>query len=822
MSRQTRFNQRKHTENILFDYYMVSSSREDLIHSKFPVYLEKSVYEDMVYSAEVLDKLVRRIIERTVDHKDDMFFHYGEFPLHQLVKSLKLPLPPFFWARFDAFIREDGGIFFSEFNYDKPCAQREIIIAGECSLEENPNLHFIEDFQKAFKNLWDQFGNGAKNPNVAILVDPGHYEEAHLGFLYRDLLKPLGFETIIAGGKNLEVEGDCLYSFGNKIDIILRQFPTEHLYECNDAERILDLYQKGKILLLNDPRVVFGQTKSLFAYLWEMVERRDPFLSDEEVSVIVRTIPKSTLYDPSHMDEVIKNKNDYVIKAAYGRYSHEVYIGCMHNDNEWLETIKTVNSSTRLHILQEFCPVQKQNTMYYNGRFYDETQAMGNYGIYLTNGSFSGVCVRWSRDYLSLDETVWSSPVGIGVSPFSIVKLPSEGRKDIWNNINEKTAFEYGYTGGYTGACESFSLDALVIRQQYFNELEEASEGIWAVIEKTIQLVRENHSIFCPVLGIEDSLQDLITQNVTDHTAFIARLDWGMDPMGNWHMLEINSETPAGLMESIALNNVIKNELKIELRDPNRKLIKLIREVFESIVSDYSRFRPVRNIGFVTDSFSEDWYNTRLLSELLADTPYNIIIGEISGLSARDKRLYLYDEPLDAIYRYYPLDWLANDPYFDGVTLALMENTPSINSPVSFICQSKAFLALVWELNEQGFYEERDSKLIEKYIPKTALTAKKMKGIENYIIKPFFGREGQDITFSFSMENGKTVNSIFQEWVDLKTVQLNLHTTVYSAQNSVCPVIGTYMLSGKFGGIYTRGGSRVTDHNAVYIPTYID
>lgn len=801
---------------------MVSSSRENLIHSQFPSYLEKSVYEDMVYCTQVLDKLVLRIIEKTAVNCEKMIFQYGEFPLHQSVKSLGRQIPPFFWVRYDAFLREDGGIFFSEFNYDKPCAQREIIIAGNSGPEQNPNLNFSKEFQKAFKNLWDDYGNHVKNPTVAVLVDPGHYEEVHLGFLYGDLLKPLGFETIIAGGKNLEVRGDCLYIFDKKIDIILRQFPVEHLYECDDIEKVLELYDKRKVLILNDPRAVFGQTKSLFAYLWEMVEGNDPFLSHEEISVIRRTIPKTCLYNPSCMEEVIKNKDAYVIKAAYGRYSQEVYIGLMHSEIEWAETVKAINNSPKLHIIQEFCPIQKQNVMCFNGQYYDETQAMGNYGIYLANGNFSGVCVRWSSDYLSLDETVWSSPIRIRKSPFYLIKTSSEGRKEKWNSINEKAAFIHGYTGGYTGPCESFTMDSLVINKQHYKELEEASEKIWSVIEKTVELVRENCNIFCPVLGIEDSLQDLVTQSITGHTAFIARLDWGVDPKGNWRMLEINSETPAGIMESIVLNDIIKSETGIKLSDPNKHLVKLIREAFSGIVNDYNQYRAIRNIGFVTPSFSEDWYNTKLLSEFLKDMPYNVSLGEISGLEAKEKKLYLYGEPLDAVYRYYPLDWLANDPYFEGVIEALKENSPSINPPVSFISQSKAFLALIWELAEQGFYEDDDRKLIDKYIPKTSLTAKKMRGTENYCIKPFFGREGQEITFSFSKKEKKANNCIYQEWIDLQTVPLQLHTTVYSVQNSVCPIFGTYIVNRKFGGIYTRGGSRVTDHNAVYISTFID
>lgn len=820
MSIQTSRKQREYTERILFDYYMVSSTREDMIHSRFPFYLEETVYMDMVHSAQVLDRLVRRIIQRTLEMRDVPYFQYGEFPMHQEVKQLQLPLPPFFWVRYDAFQREEQGIFFSEFNYDKPCAQREIAIAGEFPLPGNPNEDFSGQFGKAFTELWKQYGSGCKNPFVAVLVDPGHYEEVHLAFLYADLLKPSGFDVMTVGGSNLEVKGDAVYAFGRKVDIILRQFPTEHLYECADMEKVLELYQKGKVLMLNDPRVIFGQTKSLFAFLWDMVNGNDPFLKEEETQVIRKTIPKTSLYHSSRKEELIKSKDAYVVKAAYGRYSREVYIGTMYSDREWEELLQELDSSEKLHIIQEFCPIRKQNVMYYNGKHYEETQAMGNFGIYMTNGSFTGICVRWSQDYLSLDEVVWGSPVGVVEEPFYTVHLVEQDRKEKWNRINDMAAFEFGYTGGYTGACESFTLDALIIKQPRFEELKQASEKIWQVIEKTTELVRKNYRIFCPVLGIDDSLQELVAQELTAQTAFISRLDWCMDTGGNWRILEVNSETPAGLMESVVLNDIIHSELAAHFHNPNEKLVLLIREAFKNIVKDYEKVKHVENIGFVSCAFSEDWYDTQLVYELLKDFPYNFISGEISGLETRDGKLCLYGKPLDAVYRYYPLDWLANDPYFEGVTGTFMGSTPSINPPASFIPQSKAFFALMWELAGQGFYSRGEKDLIEKYVPRTTLSAKKMKDIDNYCIKPFFGREGQQITFSFSGEKTEQKNSVFQEWVDSQTLPLKLFTTVYSAQYAACPVVGTYMINSKFGGIYTRAGSRITDRQAVYIPTF--
>jgi uncharacterized circularly permuted ATP-grasp superfamily protein len=51
--------------------------------------------------------------------------------------------------------------------------------------------------------------------------------------------------------------------------------------------------------------------------------------------------------------ELLENKDGLVIKAAYGRFSEEVYIGRMLTQEEWEETIQFAQESDRQHIVQE-------------------------------------------------------------------------------------------------------------------------------------------------------------------------------------------------------------------------------------------------------------------------------------------------------------------------------------------------------------------------------------------------------------------------------------------------------------------------------------
>lgn len=816
-------NQRILTEKALFDYYMASSSRENEVYSPFPFYIDKDILTLMVESAEALDHLVGRIISRMVENPQLMMsFEMDDFAHKSCVINSKAPLLPFFWVRYDAFQREDGGIFFSEFNYDKPCAQREIVINEIFNTYNDPNTSFRARFLEGFENILELHFKEKKNPVVAILVEPGHYDELHLAYLYIDLLKPLGLEFVIAGQDNLTVRNDRVFAFEKAVDVILRQYPTEFLSEVNDFEEILRLFNSGKVLIVNDPRAIIGQAKSLYAYLWRMVLENDPFLTPEEIEFIKRTIPFTEMFNREQLPLLGSNKDKYVIKAVYGRYSEEVYIGCMHSDSEWDETLSYVADSDKLHIVQEFCPIKKERVlMVSDGRFTEEI-AHGNIGIYLANGSFAGTCVRWSPDYLSQDYNIWISPIGVSKRLLRTADFAGSDRERLWKDINDEAAFGYGYTGGYTGMQESFSLEALVLDQGLLSELEEATNDICSIFKKTTGLVQDNHRIFCPVLGISDNLSELVKCELTDSLSFVGRFDWVLDTKGDLKLLEFNSETPAGLMEGLVLSRIIKNRLEIDLTNPNEQLKNLISDSFSKIVYDFTKHNAVSNIGFVSTPYYEDWYNTAILMEQIRHLPYNIMHGEVSGMEAKEGKVFLYGTPLDAVYRYYPLDWFENDGYYAGIIDAFKNKTSSINPPATLISQSKAFLALVWELRNQGFYNTDESNIINKYIPETSLAPGKLH-TRDYCAKPCFGREGQEIRFSIfdgKLKDDKS-DSVFQERIDIQSIEMDVCTTMGKKRCIMFPVIGAFVTGDRFAGIYTRAGNRVTDRNAIFLPTFI-
>lgn len=808
-----------------FDYYLPSSPRDLELFSPQASYLEPEIFHKMVDSAAVLYRLVERLVRQYLEqpglHPAPML---PDFPFKKPILGLDCNLRPFFWVRYDAFERAKGGVFFSEFNYDKPSLQREIIISDLYNPEGNPNRGFADRFRRGISDLWAQFGNGADPPQVGMLFDPNHYDEAHLAYLFADLLKPLGYPCRFAGGRNLRVRGEKLSAFGEPLDLVLHQYPTEFSHEINDYPGLLKLYERGVILLLNDPRAIIPQAKSFFAYLWELLQNHPQVLSGEEQAAIKETIPYTRMFDPLDAGELLAGREQWVLKSVFGRYSEAVYIGAMMNDCEWRETVNYVRQSAQPHIMQEFVPIKRRVVSCYNGREYENAVGFGNYGIYFTCGEFAGTCVRWSTDYLSHDDTVWFTPVGLRPAAAEPVKIQTIGsgegeHRALWRETALQAAFQYDYTRVYTGEWESFSIDPIVLTSSIYNELAYATEALARVFLKTSNLVRQNFSILGPLLGIPEQLGEMLRNDHFPWLTFIGRLDWALDREGRLRLLELNTDTPGGL-EAIGLNRLLAPHCP-GLKDPNRELTALIAGKFSEYTSTLTH--PVRTLGMAACAGDEeDWSILRQMGAILEPRVERLVYGDISGLRYQGGDLLLNGRKLDGLFRYYPLDWLAEDRRSRSL-LAGLSSICGLNPPCALIPQSKAFLALVWQLLQEDFYTPGEKELIERYLVPTYLA---WNG-RPCIIKPYLEREGQGVLFSRGLsreelEDLNDKNMVYQELVDIKALDIESYTSYSRNYQVVYPILGAFLVADRFAGLYTRLGARITDRYAVVGPTFIE
>ena len=178
----------------------------------------------------------------------------------------------------------------------------------------------------------------------------------HLAHLYMDMLHDLPVNFVIHETENILVGDDGVVVFGSHVDIILRQFPVEKLHKIANAKKLLQLFDDGLVTIVNDPRAIVGQAKSLFAYLRRLAESGSTFLTHKERQTILNTLPYTILLEEANLNEVAAKRDKYVVKAVYSRYSEQVYIGKMMTDVQWTDCSKKLLQAANPIFCRNCCP----------------------------------------------------------------------------------------------------------------------------------------------------------------------------------------------------------------------------------------------------------------------------------------------------------------------------------------------------------------------------------------------------------------------------------------------------------------------------------
>lgn len=818
-------NQIKYTEDVLFNNYMVSSSVEEFVHSQIPFFIDKKICENIRSYSEEINRIALKVLNDINGKHKGLLKYVDDFPLKEKIFSLTCPLSSVYWTRYDTFIDTKDNVYFAEFNYDKPCGQKEIALTEKEKFNGNLNQGFEEKLKQYLIDISRDFTKNEKI-NVGFLMDPAHYEEFHHSYYFKDIFNDTCINIIPVGTNNLSVIEGEVYAFSKiKIQVILRMFPAEYLYEVKNIEEILNCFNQGRVLIVNDPRIIAIQSKGLFAYLWDLVRKDSNLLSDAEKQTIKSCIPYTEILNEENIEECLSNKDKYVVKTCLGRYSEEVYLAKLYEEDEWHKQLDAVLSSGKMHILQQLINIRQEHSYApdYNNRNTPLT-AYGNFGVYIMDEKACGMLVRWSSNFLTNDDYTWMSPLGEDEYPLKIQKTyfgTEEERQEFYDALSEEMAFKYDFTGSYTNILEYISLDSLLIKRSLYNEIKDAGQKFCSILKKICPHIRENLELFGPILGIPKTLYKFIENSTISELCAVGRIDFAVDNFAKLKILEFNSETPAGFVESIGINSVLKSQLDIKYENPNVSLKNSIKKVIKHIIEEIEAHKSVKNIAVVMSWYYEDIFNTNVINEIIKECgSYNVIFGNIYDMRVVDNKIYLYGNEIDAIYRYYPLDWFYYDEDMRKFIEPLSTSEYLINPAHTLISQSKALFAVLYELIGKGILDNSEEQFIEKYIPYTTIQKDK-KLSHDFLSKPYLSREGNGIEDSFK-EIDEDKDYIYQDRVNIRPLRLIEHTCLGEEEKLQFPIIGAYIADDTAIGIYTRMGEAVTDITAKYVSTYIE
>jgi glutathionylspermidine synthase len=837
--RRSSKNRRDLIDHLLLSWVQQSGPGETCVATTEPLAVAATLVRDLRNAALALDRLLRRLVNALLAGDPALArLHLPDFPLAKEFFGRGPLAAPFFWGRFDIFERMDGELAVLEYNCDKPAGQREIWASEDIGpARGNPNRGARAAFRRALERAWVRQRRRSR-ARVAVLADAGHHEEFRLAFLFGREIAALGWDWAAVGPDDLDVRDGTAHAYGEPVDILLRQYPAEHLHELQAVSELWQLAAEGRLLWLNDPRAVAAQAKSAFAILWTLAGD-GRWLNPRERALVEGLVPPTGLASqPGWLERARARPEDWVVKPVLGRYSEGVVLGALVSRAEWDSALDAAAESPGEHVIQAYVPPRRRWLPAPGG----PRAGYVNWGVYLAGGEWAGLCPRLQPTPLTEEGTSWWAPPAVRderqivprvLSPAAISRSRRHGQATgpgtVWRSVADAHALE-GYTNSWTDGLANFTLAALGMSAAAYDELEHATVLLGAATGRVLAHLNGRPELL-GVLGIPPRLSPLVADvQAPADWSLLSRFDWAPTAQGEWKLLEINSDTPAGLWETGSLEGAVAR-----LHPGTRP----VSDAFwATLASTWRRWAEralgegaaqwalrVGLVGVLSSAEDQDQLRAHWRAARAALPRARVEIGVPEDLDVRQGRVTLAGAPLDLLFRYYPLDWLVEErwtPLLDALAAGAVAVLPPAHV---LIPQSKAFLALLLELEAQGFFPPLEAGAIRRYVARTALTPRALRR-RNYVIKPYLDREGHGVHFSHELTRRARRRIadgpvVCQEVVDLVRTGLPVASMRGWARERRHLVVGVFLCGREVAGVYTRAGARITGREAVFLPTVV-
>ena len=313
----------------------------------------------------------------------------------------------------------------------------------------------------------------------------------------------------------------------------------------------------------------------------------------------------------------------------------------------------------------------------------------------------------------------------------------------------------------------------------------------------------------------------------------VGRFDFVQDRSDRWWLLEYNADTPSGIREAIVADAAVARFVPAgrDLSRPNRRLKSALTEAVAVALRDLpagSRLGLLTSVGELED-LAQMAYTQRVLAAALAERGISVVLGDLDNLQSGRRGLTLCGQPINALYRYVPLEYMLGTPAFALIYDAVLAGRLLLlNGLFGLLLQNKGLLAWIWEHRDDALFPADERLAIERHLPPTRMIGQvsPTEELEDQVVKQVFGREGAEVYFGADLDNSTwtTLRAqrtfVVQRRVDLATFDCVIPTSTGPEVTGGRATIGAYALAGEFGGFYTRVGGKIITNQAKWFATY--
>lgn len=834
-----------------FEYFLPPAASPEQLYGSSAYRVEASLWQGLLANAEATARQSLQIAAALLQ-TPDRFPEWGQPPLPMWEAMVALQEAsdapwPLFYARADLFRSYPDGFFLSEINWDKPVGLREWLI--QAAMGDQPARQAQRRLAFAFEQqvrAW--LMSRHRRWRVAAVVDPGHTEELYTAALGLECLTSyIGIEGIIATPANLWMHHGRAVAFGEPIDVIWRLWPIEFLQEWPQGTALLQAHARHQLVILNDPRYGVAQAKSWMALLWQNAGQSGPAPSSfphNEATRALRLVPYTRSLADLHDDgsgygdgeafyrHLQTAPRSWVLKPVFGRYGEGVVRGRTAAPTVWQTSLSHAVATPNDWIAQaEGRPLVEDG--YGLAERPQEQRATANLGLFLlprVDGRLhsNGALIRLFHGDITQEEHSWFRPLQV-MPTRRVGRLPSTLDSAAWLQLHDRLAFEEGYLAGFTGPFRYFEGGPVCFSPFDVQRFALATEVVGGLLAGALRWVQRFPDPFLGLLGLPPVLQAVA---LCEEPALcgVLRLDWGLGEDGLPRLLEVNADTPAGWVESAVLNARLLRQADLPRQaDPNRFLRRrIVASLLHWAQRHVGELGARHVLAFVAPlRFREDWSQQLAFSEWVtaalkrkqgvAHKMPQVLLGDLSELKLEKGHVYLRGKPIDLLARLWPLEWWPAQ----GGTAALLPEVaagrlPLYNPSQNIVLQSKGLLALLWQLvQQQGVFTASQRFLALRYLLPAQLDPPPPQQQAGWVAKPFFSREGIGVLLGDQAPFPGREISPTEPYLYQRKAQLPLLPDGRSL------TISTFLVDGRFSGLFLRAGQAITDYEAAYLPVAV-
>ena len=279
------------------------------------------------------------------------------------------------------------------------------------------------------------------------------------------------------------------------------------------------------------------------------------------------------------------------------------------------------------------------------------------------------------------------------------------------------------------------------------------------------------------------------------------RFDLGYDGAGPPKLFEFNCDTPTSLLEAAVIQWSWKEEVFPDADQFTSLHDKLVAK-WRDIASDLP---PRVHFAHVADDAGEDAVTTGYLRDTaeaagIATVP--ILIGDLGW--DEDRRCFadLDEAPVEAVFKLYPWEWLANEAFAPQLIESLAD-TLWIEPVWKMIWSNKAILPILWQFNPGH------PNLLPASFDVPAGDA---------VAKPLLAREGANVSIRRA---GSILAETAGDYGDEGYVYQDIYRLPETAPGCF-PVLGSWVVDGEPAGMGIREDGLITTNTARFVPHVIE